>query len=171
MTVLYLLALVFIGAVTWVTLHALPLFLVGGMGWDDLRSVLLHRAYRSFTFEGDVIPGVRPSLWTRLVIRTLSREDDARETLVMKAMTASRPRRRPLIVEVRVPRRRSSAAGQGCAMSRALVQARWFASPPWALRFAHDLLPALEGAAVSKTSSPHRVRTHAALFGSAGVQE
>jgi hypothetical protein len=128
--VLHLLALAFIGAVIWVTLHALPLFLVGGMGWDDLRSVLLHRAYRSFTFEGDVIPGVRPSLGTRLVILTLSREDDARRALVMKAMAASERRSKPLSGKVRPLLRMSTRMGQGAEMSRALEQARWFTAPP-----------------------------------------
>jgi len=114
--VLYLLVLAFIGAVIWVTLHAVPLFLIGGLDWDDLRSVLLHRAYQSFTFEGDVIPGARPSAATRLVIRTLSSEDDARAALVTKAMAASPERRPPFD-------------------GKALQQARWFAAPPFGAQF------------------------------------
>ena len=132
---LHLLALILIGAVIWVTLHALPLFLVGGMGWDDLRSVLLHRAYGSFTFEGDVIPGVRPSIGTRLVVLTLSREDDARRALVVKAMAASERRSRPLVGKVRLLLRVCTGSGQDAAMSRALVQARWFAAPPLGAQF------------------------------------
>jgi hypothetical protein len=132
---LHLLALAFIGAVILVTLHALPLFLVGGMDWDDLRSVLLYHAYRSFTFEGDVIPGVRPSLGTRLLILTLSREDDARRALVMKAMASSVRRRRPLTGKVRLLLRMSTRTGQGAAMSHALERARWFTAPPLGAQF------------------------------------
>jgi hypothetical protein len=128
--VLHLLALILIGAVTWVVLHALPLSFIGGMDWDDLRSVLLHRAYGSFTFEGDVIPGVRPSLGTRLVVQTLSLEDDARRKLVIKAMAASEPRNRPLVGKLRLLLRICTTTGQGAEMSRAIVQARWFAAPP-----------------------------------------
>ena len=127
---LHLLALIVIGALVWFVLHALPLFLIGGMDWDDLRSVLLHRAYGSFTFDGDVIPGVRPSVGTRLVVQMLSREDDARRALVIKAMAASERRSRPLVGKVRPLLRMCTATGQGAEMSRALVQARWFAAPP-----------------------------------------
>jgi hypothetical protein len=116
--------------VIWFVLHALPLFFIGGMDWDDLRSVLLHRAYGSFTFEGEVIPGVRPSLGTRLVVQTLSREDDARRALVLEAMAAPEQRSRPLIGKVRLLRRKCTTTGQGAEMSRALMQARWFAAPP-----------------------------------------
>lgn len=122
---LYLLALIVIGALIWITLHALPLFLVGGLGWDDLRSVILHRAYSSFTFEGDVIPGVRPSLGARLVIRVLSPEYEARRALITKAMATTEQRSRPRSGRVRV-----LPMGQGSAMSRAVVQARWFSAPP-----------------------------------------
>ena len=132
---LHLLALVLIGAVIWVTLHALPLFLVGGLGWDDLRSVILHRAYRSFTFEGDIIPGVRPSLGTRLVVLAISREDDARRALVVRAMAASERRRIPLVGRIRGLLRVWTASGQGAAMSRSLVHARWFATPPLGAQF------------------------------------
>jgi hypothetical protein len=117
--VLYLLALIFIGGVVWVTLHVLPLIVLRGLDWDDVRSVLLHYAYRSFTFEGDVIPGVRPSLGTRLVILVLSRQDEARRELVAKALAATEQQRRA-----------PSRMGRGSAMSRALVEARWFAAPP-----------------------------------------
>lgn len=127
---LHLLALVVIGAVIWVTLHVLPLFLVGGMGWDDLRSMVLNRAYRSFTFEGDVIPGVRPSLAARLLVLTLSADDDARRALVVKAMAASGRSSRPLVGRAQLLVRRCAWTGQGAEMSRALVQARWFAAPP-----------------------------------------
>jgi hypothetical protein len=128
--VLHLLALILIGAVIWVVLHALPLFFIGGMDWDDLRSVLLYRAYGSFTFEGDVILGVRPSLGTRLVVQALSGEDDARRALVIKAMAASERRSRSLVGKVRLLLRMCTATGQGAEISRALVQARWFAAPP-----------------------------------------
>lgn len=131
---LYLLAVIVIGGAVWVLLHALPLLLVRGLDWDDLRSVLLHYAYRSFTFEGDVIPGVRPSPGTRLVIRTLSREDEARLALVAKAMAATE-RRRPCSGAVRLLLRMSARVGHASAMSRALEQARWFTAPPLGAQF------------------------------------
>jgi hypothetical protein len=93
--VLHLLALVFIGALIWITILTIPLILVGGLRWNDLRSLLLHYAYKSFTYDGDVIPGVRPLLGTRLVIRVPSHEDDARRALVAKAITIADERRRP----------------------------------------------------------------------------
>ena len=77
-----------------VALNLLPFILMGAFDWDDLRSLLLHYAYKSFTFEGDVIPGVRPSPGARLVIRALSPEYDRRRALVAKAMAApTRPTR------------------------------------------------------------------------------
>jgi hypothetical protein len=133
--VLYLLGLLFIGGVIWVALHALPLFLVGGLGWDDLRSVILHRAYQSFTFEGDVIPGVRPSLGARLVIRILSPEYEARRTLVTKALAATEKRVRPGSGMVRSLSRMSTRMTGYAAMSRAVEQARWFARPPLSAYF------------------------------------
>jgi len=54
--VLHILALILIGGLIWISILSLPLFLAGGLRWDDIRSLLLHYAYRSFTFEGDVIP-------------------------------------------------------------------------------------------------------------------
>ena len=86
---LHILALVFVGALIWIAILSIPLVLVGGLRWDDVRSLLLHYAYKSFTFEGDVIPGVRPFLGTRLVIRAFSREDDAR-TSTSGARSSSR---------------------------------------------------------------------------------
>ena len=127
---LHLLVLVFIGAVIWVVLHALPLFLIGGMGWDDFRSVLLHRAYGSFTYEGDVIPGVRPSLGTRFVVLVLTPEDDARRELITKALANSERRSIPLAGQVRSLLRVCAGSGQGADMSRALAHARRSAPPP-----------------------------------------
>jgi hypothetical protein len=127
-TVLHLLALIFIGALIWVSILSLPLFLVGGLRWDDIRSLLLHYAYKSFTFEGDVIPGVRPSLGTRLVIQVLSREDDARRALIAKAIAIAEQRRRPRSGKGPL-RRISTRVGQSSAASLALQQARWFTAP------------------------------------------
>lgn len=129
---LYLVAIIVIGALIWIILHALPLFLIGGLDWDDLRSVILHRAYTSFTFEGDVIPGVRPSLAARLLIRIFSPEGQARRALVAKAMAASEQQRRPKSGTVRIIFLR---VGQRSATSRALVQARWFTAPPLGVQF------------------------------------
>lgn len=129
---LYLVAIIVIGALIWIILHALPLFLTGGLNWDDLVSVILHRAYTSFTFEGDVIPGVRPSLATRLLIRIFSPEAEARRELVAKAMAASEQQRRGKSGRVRVFLLR---VGQRSATSRALVQARWFTAPPLGAQF------------------------------------
>jgi hypothetical protein len=134
-TVLHILALIVIGAVIWITILSLPLFLVGGMRGDDLRSLLLHYAYKSFTFEGDVIPGVRPFLGTRLVIRALSREDDARRALVTKAITIAEQRRRPRSGKARLQLRMSTRMGQGSAISLALQDARWFTCPVLGARF------------------------------------
>jgi hypothetical protein len=127
--VLHLLALIVLGALIWVTIFSLPLFLVGGLRWDDLRSLLLHYAYKSFTFEGDVIPGVRPFVGTRLVIRVLSREDDARRALVTKAITIAEQRRGPRNGKLRLLLRTGTRVGQASAMSVALREARWFTSP------------------------------------------
>jgi hypothetical protein len=33
------------------------MYLVAGWRWSELRDLLLHDAYRSFTIEGDRIPG------------------------------------------------------------------------------------------------------------------
>lgn len=63
--------------------------LLGGWDWDDMRSVLLHRAWNSFTYEGELIPGKRPGVVARLVIKALSREDEARKGLVAVAMGAA----------------------------------------------------------------------------------
>lgn len=126
---LYLLALLFIGGVIWFALHALPLFFIGGLDWDDLRSGILYHAYRSFTFEGDVIPGVRPSRLARLVIRTLSPEHEARRALVAKAMAATERRRPRRILGMR------ARLGEALAMSRAVEQARWFTTRPLGAQF------------------------------------
>jgi len=133
--VLHILALVFIGALIWVSILSLPLFLVGGLRWDDLRSLLLHYAYKSFTFEGDVIPGVRPFLGTRLVIRTLSRKDDARRDLVTRAIAIAEERRPPRSRKVRLLLRVSARMGQSSAPSRALQHSRWFTAPVTGARF------------------------------------
>ena len=76
-------------ALIYVVFIFLLFILLGGWDWDDMRSVLLHRAWNSFTYEGDVIPGKRPGLVARLVIRVLSREGEARKALVAIAMGAA----------------------------------------------------------------------------------
>ena len=132
---LHILALVFVGALIWIVILSIPLVLVGGLRWDDVRSLLLHYAYKSFTFEGDVIPGVRPFLGTRLVIRALSREDDARRALVAEAIVIAEQRRRPRGGKVRLRLRMRARLGEGSAMSLALDQARWFTAPVLGARF------------------------------------
>jgi len=128
-TVLHILALILIGGLIWISILSLPLFLAGGLRWDDIRSLLLHYAYRSFTFEGDVIPGVRPSLERRLVIQAISPEDDARRALMTKAIAIAEQRRRPRSGKVRLRLRMSARMGQGLGMSLALQQTRWFTAP------------------------------------------
>jgi hypothetical protein len=144
---LHLLALVVIGAVIWLTILSVPLVLFGGTRWDDLRSLLLHYAHKSFTFEGDVIPGVRPFLGTRLVIRALSRENDARRVLVTKAMATAEQRRRPLSGKVRLRLRINTRMDDGSAMSFALEQARWFTCPVLGARFRPRTASAAPGSA------------------------
>src|SRR5262245_30573159 len=135
-SVLHILALVFIGALIWVSILSIPLFLVGGLRWEDIRSLLLHYAYGSFIFEADVIPGVRPSLGTRLVICTFSREDDARRALVTRAIAIAEQRKPPRGRKVRLLLLRMSAGmGQSWAASRALQQSRWFTAPVTGARF------------------------------------
>jgi hypothetical protein len=85
---LHLLALPVIYALIWAAFVVFLFILLGGWDLDDMRSVLLHRAWNSFTHEGELIPGKRPSPVNRLVIRALSREDDAKKALVAVAMGA-----------------------------------------------------------------------------------
>ena len=132
---LYLLEMSVIFAVAMMALNLLPMFLFGVFEWDDIRSALLHYAYRSFTFDGDVIPGVRPSLGTRLVIRVLSYEDEAKRALVAKAMAATEPGTRPRRRPVRLSLRLSSRTGRGAAISGALVQAQRSPRPPLGAQF------------------------------------
>lgn len=135
---LHILALIFIGALIWVTILSIPLFLVGGLRWDDIRSLLLHYAYRSFTYEGDVIPGVRPARGTRLLIQLLSPDDDARKALVTTAISIAEQRTRPRAskARLRLPRLpMRTGMGQASGSSRALQQARWFTAPVLGARF------------------------------------
>lgn len=86
---LHLVALIGIFVLIGVAFMFLPLILIGSWDWDDMRSMLLNRAFKSFTHEGHVIPGTRPNLGARLVIQALSREDDARRALVATAIAAA----------------------------------------------------------------------------------
>ena len=79
---IHLLALLVSFALIGLGLMIGVMVLVGGLRWDDVRDLLLHDAYRSFTFEGDRIPGLRPGFWARLTIRALSDPDDGRLLLV-----------------------------------------------------------------------------------------
>ena len=54
--------------------------LVGGLRWDDVRDLLLHDAYRSFTFEGDVRVGA---------VGVSGLPGEADERLVLRAIDAS----------------------------------------------------------------------------------
>jgi hypothetical protein len=40
---------------------------------SELRDALLNRAYDSWTFQGEPLPGAKPSLVARVIIRLLSR--------------------------------------------------------------------------------------------------
>jgi hypothetical protein len=67
------------------------LYVACALGWNELRSALLHRAYKSFTFDGVLLLGVRPHLVARLVIRSLSTEDDERKPLLLEALATEEP--------------------------------------------------------------------------------
>ena len=68
--------------------------LAGGLRWNDVRELLLHDAYRSFTFDGERIAGLRPGVWARLTIRCLSEPDDGRLVLAPEVRVRE-PRRLP----------------------------------------------------------------------------
>jgi hypothetical protein len=71
-------------------MYLVPWIIMAGIGADEVRNRLLCEWYRTFTYEGDVIPGVRPSRMTRLLIRAFSHEDDQRQELVVRAMRPER---------------------------------------------------------------------------------
>jgi hypothetical protein len=130
--VLHLLLLLGLFVLIWVVLAFLLIGIIGGAGWDDLRSLLLYRAYSSFTFGGDVIPGMRPGRRTRLVIRAVSREDDARRALVTQAIATAEQRRRPRSGAVRLRlRMMRTRMGQASSMSLALRQASAIGGRRW----------------------------------------
>ena len=79
---IHLFALLMVFALIGLALMIGLMVLVGGLRWDDVRDLVLHDAYRSFTFEGDRIPGLRPGFFARLAIRCLSDPDDGRLVLV-----------------------------------------------------------------------------------------
>ena len=66
--------------------------IVGGLRWDDIRDVVLHDAYKSFTFEGDRIPGLAPGPVARTLIRLFSDPDDRRLLLVPEVSLLPAPR-------------------------------------------------------------------------------
>jgi hypothetical protein len=78
-------------ALIWAVAALVFLYVVCKVGWDELRSGLLNRAYKSFTFDGHVLPGMRPHPVVRLVIRVLSPEDDERKQLVLEALAPEQP--------------------------------------------------------------------------------
>jgi hypothetical protein len=73
-------------AAIWFVAALVFLRILTRLGWSELRDSLLQRAYKSFTFDGTVIPGMRPHLGARLVIRVLSPEDDERRQLVVTTL-------------------------------------------------------------------------------------
>lgn len=58
------------------------LYVVTGWRLGDLRDVVLHDAYYTFTFEGQLIPGAKPGFFARTAIRLLSDDDDGRLDMV-----------------------------------------------------------------------------------------
>jgi hypothetical protein len=66
--------------------------IVGGLRWDDIRDVVLHDAYKSFTFEGDRIPGLAPGPLARTLIRLFSDPDDRRLRLLPEVSLLPAPR-------------------------------------------------------------------------------
>jgi hypothetical protein len=91
----HLLLLVALDAVIGLSFIFGVMYVVAGWRWSDLRDVLLHDAYRSFTFEGDRIPGLGPGIAARLTIRWLSDPDDRRLLLAPEVRIASRHRTVP----------------------------------------------------------------------------
>src|SRR3954454_7219478 len=74
--------LLVVDVVTCLVLMFRLMVVVAGLRWSDIRGVLLHDAYRSFTYEGERLPGAAPGIVARFVIRTLSEPDDGRLQLV-----------------------------------------------------------------------------------------
>ena len=73
-------------ALVWAVAILAFLAIIAGLGWHELRSGLVHYAYKSFTHDGIVIQGAQPHLGARLVIRVLSPKDDERRQLVVDAL-------------------------------------------------------------------------------------
>jgi hypothetical protein len=81
---LHLLLLAWIGGFYILAMVVVMMVTVGGWRVSELRQLVLNDAYRSFTFDGDLIAGARPSLFARATIRLLSNRDDPRlETLAL----------------------------------------------------------------------------------------
>ena|SRR5690349_9264612 len=91
----HVLLLIGLDAVIGLSLIFGVMYFVAGWRLSELRDVLLHDAYRSFTFEGDRIPGLGPGFAARLTIRWLSDPDDRRLLLAPEVRTAPRYRTVP----------------------------------------------------------------------------
>ena len=87
-------------ALVWAVAILAFLAIIAGLGWHELRSGLVHYAYKSFTHDGIVIAGARPHRGARVVIRLFAPKDDERRQLVLDALapteTAEAPRPEPL---------------------------------------------------------------------------
>ena len=92
----HLLLLIALDAVVGLLFIFGVMYLIAGWRLSDLRDVLLHDAYRSFTFEGDRIPGLGPGIAARLTIQWLSDRDDRRLLLAPEVRIGSRHRTVPV---------------------------------------------------------------------------
>src|SRR4051812_11310182 len=73
---------------------------MSGLGFEELRGAVVNRAYKSFTHEGLAIPGVQPHPGARLVIRLLTRNDDERRQLMIRALAEEEAEQSlPVVIE------------------------------------------------------------------------
>jgi hypothetical protein len=67
------LALIALDGLVVVLLIMMLMRVLARWGWNELRDGLLSRAYESWSYQGEAIPGAKAGLIARVVIRLLSR--------------------------------------------------------------------------------------------------